>query len=69
LTDKQSDLHKLAEALLEYETLDGKEINAVLAGEKIYRVGHSNAKPGKKTKPSATFPSTLKDSANDDAIA
>ncbi len=35
LKEHKDDLHKLAESLLEYETLSGDEIKAVLAGEEI----------------------------------
>ena len=37
LTDKNKDLHTLAEALLEYETLTGEDIKNVLAGKKLER--------------------------------
>ncbi|MEM9750333.1 MAG: cell division protein FtsH, partial [Pseudomonadota bacterium] len=37
LTEKLDDLHSLANGLLEYETLSGEEILAVLRGEKIVR--------------------------------
>jgi cell division protease FtsH len=37
LTDHVEDLHTLAKALLEYETLSGKEIKALLRGEPIVR--------------------------------
>ena len=37
LTEGTDDLHKLAEALLEYETLDAKDITAALLGEPIIR--------------------------------
>ena len=37
LTDHSDDLHKLANALLEYELLSGDEIKALLRGEKIER--------------------------------
>jgi cell division protease FtsH len=37
LTEKMSDLHKLAKALLEYEMLSGDEIKALLRGEPILR--------------------------------
>jgi len=37
LTDKLEDLHKIGKALLEYETLSGDEIKALLRGEKIVR--------------------------------
>jgi len=35
LTDKQNELHRLAQALLKYETLDAKEIVAVLKGSQL----------------------------------
>ena len=38
LTDNLDGLHTLANALLEYETLSGKEIDALLRGETITRV-------------------------------
>jgi cell division protease FtsH len=37
LTDKADDLEMLAQALLEYETLSGAEVNALLKGEPIVR--------------------------------
>jgi cell division protease FtsH len=37
LTEKRDELDKLAEALLEYETLSGSEVDAVIKGEPIYR--------------------------------
>ncbi|MBI1210475.1 MAG: ATP-dependent zinc metalloprotease FtsH [Alphaproteobacteria bacterium] len=37
LTEKTEDLHKIAKALLEFETLSGEEIKAVLRGERIVR--------------------------------
>src|SRR5690606_18762593 len=42
LTEHLDDLHVLAKGLLEYETLSGKEIDALLRGEEINRAGHSN---------------------------
>jgi cell division protease FtsH len=41
LTDYNKELHIIAEALLEYETLSGDEIKALIAGEEI-RKGDSN---------------------------
>ncbi len=37
LEERQADLDKLAEALLEYETLSGEEVQAILRGEPIVR--------------------------------
>ena len=45
LTKKKEDLEKLAQALLEYETLSGVEIKDILAGKKIKR----GVNAGKKT--------------------
>jgi len=50
LTDHIDDLHKLAGAALEYETLSGDEINAILAGKEIRKTGEAfdNVNPPKK---------------------
>ncbi len=37
LTDHLDELHRLAQGLLEYETLSGDEIRTVLRGEKVIR--------------------------------
>jgi len=37
MTDRKADWEAIAEALLEYETLTGEEINALMRGEKIVR--------------------------------
>jgi cell division protease FtsH len=37
LTEHLDDLHKIAQALLEYETLSGDELRALLRGEDIHR--------------------------------
>ncbi|MHB1219787.1 MAG: ATP-dependent zinc metalloprotease FtsH [Alphaproteobacteria bacterium] len=37
LTERVEDLHKIAKALLEYETLSAEDIRALLRGESIYR--------------------------------
>jgi cell division protease FtsH len=37
LTDRNADWERLAQALLEYETLTGEEINSILRGEKVVR--------------------------------
>ena len=41
LTDHIDELHKIADALLEYETLTGEEIDAILKGESIVRSSDS----------------------------
>jgi len=59
LTSQIDRLHLLANALIEYETLDTHEIDLVLAGKKLDRAPHM--KKTKKTpppdKPTATAPS------------
>ncbi|MCF4165245.1 ATP-dependent zinc metalloprotease FtsH [Zavarzinia compransoris] len=45
LTEKRDDLEILAKGLLEYETLSGDEIRALLRGEQIYRETTSNEPP------------------------
>ena len=40
LTEHLDQLHLLADALLEYETLSGDEIKKLIAGEEIGRVDH-----------------------------
>jgi len=60
LNDKKDDLHKLAKGLIEYETLTGDEITALLQDgvvnrpdpeEEIKNAGASVPKSGKSTKP------------------
>ncbi len=59
LTDQIDDLHALAKALLEYETLSGEEVAAVLRGESIARPnqdpppesGGRSAVPPTRTRP------------------
>ena len=45
LTEKMEELHTLAKALLEYETLSGEEVNALLKGEAIVRKDEDEDKP------------------------
>jgi cell division protease FtsH len=45
-TDKRKDWETLALGLLEYETLSGEEIEALLRGEKIYREDPADTAPG-----------------------
>jgi cell division protease FtsH len=49
LTEKHDDLVRLGEALLEYETLSGDEVRALLAGEPIYRPEINDSKPPEGT--------------------
>jgi len=45
LTEKIGDLHKIANALLEFETLSGDEVKALLRGEKIVRNNEEKTPP------------------------
>ncbi len=45
LTERLDDLHKIAKGLLDYETLSGDEINALLRGEEIVRKETPDAPP------------------------
>jgi cell division protease FtsH len=56
LTDRIDDLHTLAKALLEYESLSGDEINALLRGEPILR-DDPDAGAEKGAKPKSSVPS------------
>ncbi|MGH1402928.1 MAG: ATP-dependent zinc metalloprotease FtsH [Alphaproteobacteria bacterium] len=55
LTDKSDDYETLAKALLEYETLSGDEIKALLRGETIIRHDPDDDKPS--TPPRSSVPS------------
>ena len=58
LTDKVGDLHTLAKGLLEYETLTGDEIKALLRGEAPVRTPYEEPEPQSQTpRPSGTVPS------------
>ena len=50
LEGNMDQLHRLAGALLEYESLSGEDINALLRGETIVRPDTENAKPSAKPK-------------------
>ena len=54
LTDKADDLHRLAEGLLEYETLTGDEITKVIAGETLNRGDDIDNTPPSGNTPSIT---------------
>jgi len=61
LTTRIEDLHKIAKALLEYETLSGEEVKALLRGEPIVRTEDNDTPPtakatvnGKRTSVPAT---------------
>jgi cell division protease FtsH len=58
LIEKRKDLDTLANALLEYETLSGKEVNALLRGETIVRGEDSDTPPSTGRK--ASVPSSGK---------
>ncbi|MDQ6983513.1 MAG: cell division protein FtsH, partial [Ghiorsea sp.] len=45
LTEHRDELEIIAQGLLEYETLSGKEVTALLKGEKITRKDDSNKMP------------------------
>ncbi len=45
LTERNEDLHRLAQGLLEYETLTGEEITKVIAGEPLNRGDDEGDKP------------------------
>ena len=54
LTQHLDDLHKIAKALLEYETLSRDEVDAVLRGEKVHR-----PEPDDRPRPEGGVRSTL----------
>ena len=54
LTKKKKDLKRLAEGLLEYETLTGSEITKVIAGEALHRGEDEDDTPDQGNTPSVT---------------
>ncbi|MEM1064818.1 MAG: ATP-dependent zinc metalloprotease FtsH [Pseudomonadota bacterium] len=54
LTEKRDDLERLAQGLLEYETLTGNEITKVIAGEPLNRGDDSDDSPSAGNTPSIT---------------
>ena len=58
LQEKLEDLHTLAKGLLEYETLTGEEIKALLRGERPVRTPYDEPEstPTVPPRPSATVP-------------
>jgi cell division protease FtsH len=58
LTDRLEDLHLIAKALLEYETLSNDEIGTVLRGEKVVRDDTGGAGPGADRRRRASVPSS-----------
>jgi cell division protease FtsH len=58
LTDKIDDLHKVAKALLEYETLSNDEIGNILRGEPIVRDDTGGAGPGPDRRRRSSVPTS-----------
>jgi len=54
LTEKNEDLHRLAQGLLEYETLTGSEITKVIAGDPLNRGDDDDTTPDQGNRPSVT---------------
>ena len=59
LTDRIGDLHIVAKGLLEYETLTGDEIKALLRGERPVRTPYEEPEPVETKRP-ATVPSSAR---------
>ena len=63
LTEHLDDLHLIAKALLEYETLSGDEIGTVLRGEKVVRDDTGGAGSGSDRRRRASVPTSTQDPA------
>ena len=57
LTDHGDDLEKIAQALLEYETLSGQEVHALLRGEDIVRDDTDETPKDTNGRPKSSVPS------------
>jgi cell division protease FtsH len=57
LTEHNDELEKLAQALLEYETLSGPEVQAILRGEDIVRDDSDETPKNKPGRPKSSVPS------------
>ena len=58
LTEHEDDLHRVAKALLEFETLSGEEVKALLRGETIVRPNPDDEPPAKKKGRRASVPTS-----------
>jgi cell division protease FtsH len=56
LQERIEDLHTLSKGLLEYETLTGEEIKALLRGERPVRTPYEEPEPQPQSRPAATVP-------------
>jgi cell division protease FtsH len=65
LTEKSEDLERLAQGLLEYETLTGTEITRVIAGETLNRGDDADDTPPSDGNSVTAIPKTKKPKSND----
>ena len=68
LSEKRDDLERLAQGLLEYETLTGDEIRKVLAGEKLDRSDDAGTPPPPSEGSLAAIPKAGKPKRGDDGL-